>query len=271
MYEFPIDRPITAAIKVHAGGARIVAEERDNVGVEVVPDDGSSLSREAAERTRVELRGDTLVVEPPESPGGWLWRRGGRIRVTARVPLDSVLSLKVASADAEVTGRWREARVQAASGDIALEHVTGDVNVTTASGDLRANRVDGSARAQSASGDLSFGWVGGDATLHTASGDIDATDVGGSITARSASGDVTLLQAHRGQVRVQTASGDVRVGVAPGTRVYLDVNTMSGSARSDLSLGEAPEASKGGPDLTVYVRTASGDVEVTRSHAKTAA
>jgi DUF4097 and DUF4098 domain-containing protein YvlB len=271
MYEFPIDRPITAAIRVHAGGAKIIAEERETVSVDVQPEDGSSTSREAAERTQVEMRGDTLVVEPPESPGGWLWRRGGRIRVTARVPLDSTLHLRVASADADVQGRWREARIQAASGDVALEHVTGDVNVTTASGDLRVNRIDGDARAQTASGDLSLGWVGGEVTLHTASGDIDVTDVGGSATARSASGDVTLAQTHRGQVRIQTASGDVRVGVVQGTRVYLDVNTMSGSTRSDLSLGEAPGAGKDATDLSVYVRTASGDVEVTRAHVKTAA
>jgi hypothetical protein len=271
MYDFPIDRPVTAAIRIHAGGVRLIAEERDGVSVEVVPNDNSPTSREAAERTLVEMRGDTLVVEPPEGADGWLWRRGGRIRVTARVPLDSTLGLKVASADAEVVGRWREARVQAASGEVALEHVTGDVNVSTASGDVRANRVDGNARAQSGSGNLAFGWIGGDATMYTASGDMDVTDAGGSVTARTASGDVTLRQAHGGQVRVQTASGDVSVGVAPGTSVYLDVNTASGHTRSDLSLADAPTTGTDGTELTVYVRTASGDVEVIRSRAKAAA
>ena len=98
MYEFDCPRPVTLALRLGGGGADVVAEERTTAVVDVTPDDSSDASREAAANTRVELRGDTLYVEAPEWTG-WLFRRGPKVRVSARVPLDGPLVVKVASAD----------------------------------------------------------------------------------------------------------------------------------------------------------------------------
>jgi hypothetical protein len=262
MYEFKTNGPIVADIEVARGGISVTADDVDGVTVDVTPDDGSGASRAAAENTRVDLDGDTLVVETPDrSPTSW--RRGGAVRVVARVPLDSRLRLKVASADAEVRGRWQEASIRSASGDINVEEVTGDAEVNTASGDVRIGRVGGALQGHSASGDLSVGALGGDASLHSASGDIDVQDSGGSVQVRTASGDIDVHRARRGVVRAQTASGDVTVAVEPGTRVYLDVSTVSGSTRSDLD-HTAPLADNGA-DLTIAVRTVSGDFTVLRA------
>jgi DUF4097 and DUF4098 domain-containing protein YvlB len=264
MYEFQTKGPVMVSVKIRSGAATVTAEERDSAVVEVEPSDGSDASRQQAENTRVELQGDTLVIHAPE-PAGWIWRRGS-IRVTARVPLDSRLDFHSASADIALQGRWREGSVTSASGDVRIESVTGDLRVNTASGDVNVAGVGGDARVNSASGDVEIGALGGDGTLHSASGDLTVYDTGGSVQARTASGDIELLRARRGEVRGTTASGDVTVSVVPGTGVYMDVRTLSGSTHSDLDIGDKPVASKG-DTLAVRVQTASGDVAVVRAPA----
>src|SRR5262245_14923875 len=246
MYEFQTSGPITVSVKIGAGAATVVAEERENAVVEVVPFDGSDASRRQAEDTRVDLHGATLVIHAPE-PAGWIWRRG-KIRVTARVPLDSGFDVHTASADVEMAGRWRDGSVTSASGDVRVDIVTGDLRVNTASGDVGLGGVGGDLKVNSASGDVGIGSVSGDAVLHSASGDLSIHDTGGSVQARTASGDIEMLQARRGDVRGTTASGDVSVSVLPGTGVYMDVRTLSGSTHTDLNVGDQPPATGHDPD-----------------------
>jgi hypothetical protein len=262
MPEFDCTGPITLALRMGGGGAEIVAEERGTALIEVMPADQSDTAREAAANTRVELHGDTLVVQTPEGTG-WMFRRGPRVRIAARVPLDTTLALKVSSADMRCTGRYAVATIGTASGDVYVEHVTGTAAINAASGDVRLDRVDGQLGVVAASGDTAVGQIAGDLDAKSASGDIDVTEAGGSVRAKTASGDITVGTAHRGAVRVHSASGDVAVGVAVGTGVWLDLASTSGSVSSDLDMGDA-RTEAGGAELTVQVRTISGDIDVVR-------
>ena len=78
----------------------------------------------------------------------------------------------------------------------------------------------------------------------------------------TASGDLRLGAVRRGEVRLSTASGDVEVGVAAGTSVWLDLSTAAGTTRSNLEQSGPPASGK--PDLSVHVSTASGDIELRR-------
>jgi hypothetical protein len=51
--------------------------------------------------------------------------------------------------------------------------------------------------------------------------------------------------------------------VPAGTAVWLDLNTISGTTRTDLDMGAG--APPGGPDLTLRVATMSGDIDVRRA------
>lgn len=257
MPEFDCPSPITADVQIRAGSVEIVAEDRATAAVRVEPYD-SSAERGAAEQTRVEMRGDTLVVEAPD---GRLFRRSARLRVELRMPADGAVRVNVASADVTCRGRFSGAMVQTASGDVQIEHVTGDASVNTASGDLHAIRVDGKLNVHTASGDISARQVGGDATANTASGDVAIDRAAAGVRVNSASGDVRVGAVRRGTVRVDSASGDVSIGVAAGTAVWLDVTTMSGSTRSDLEMTGAQPA---GHELTLQIRTMSGDIELRR-------
>lgn len=263
MHQYDFDCPTAVHVLTRLGGGsvEIVAEQRNTATVQVAPYDDSESAREAAANTRVDLRDGRLVVEAPEA-AGWLFRRSPRLRVDIRLPLDCTLQVNVASAEANCHGRYASAVVNSASGDVRFEQVTGDLSANTASGDLRLGHVGGQLRVNAASGDISVQAVDGEVTAHTASGDIEIARAGAGVNAKTASGDVRVGTARRGDIRVTSASGDVSVGVAEGTGVWLDLTTMSGATRSDLAVGEA--VSEARKDLTVQVRTLSGDIDVHR-------
>jgi DUF4097 and DUF4098 domain-containing protein YvlB len=267
MREFDCPEPITLNAKVAAGALYVIAEPRTTATVEVRPYEDTEGCRDAAERTLVQLRGDTLYIEAPDQ--SWR-RRHGRVRVEVRLPEDSRLHVKVASADAQLTGRYGDSVVDAASGDVHVGHIAGWLRLHAASGDVRIDRVDGQVGLDTGSGDITLGYAGGDATVRTASGDITLAQADASVRAKTASGDLRLDSVRRGEVRLSTSSGDVEVGVAAGTSVWLDLSTAAGTTRSNLRQMDA-EPPAGKPDLSLHVSTASGDIELRRVPVPTAA
>lgn len=270
MYEFDCPEPVALSLRLAGGDADIIAEDRTDAVVDVQPSDGSEAARNAAERTRVELRDATLSVEVPEWTGK-LFRRGPRVHVTVRLPAGGDLNVNVASADVNATGRFAAATVGSASGDIALEQVDGDASVKTASGDVRVGRVGGALQLQSASGDLTAEHVSGALTAKSASGDITVERAATSVTVGTASGDIRIGAASAGEVEASTASGDVTVGVVPGVGVWLDLTTFSGDTRTDLAMPAGGADDESAATLSIRVRSASGDIDVHRSYAGAAA
>lgn len=261
MPEYATPGPINLEIRIAAGDVEIHAEPRQTAVAEVVPHDDSGSARELAEKTRVEVSGDTLLISAPEL-GGWLLRRAPKLRVTARVPTGSSARIRVASADIHGYGEWSQVRVNSASGDTQLDQVTGDVSVNSASGGVRAVRVGGRLTVNTASGDVTSNQVDGRIDVKSASGDIQVDTAGGDVVLKTASGDAIIGAARNGTVRAHSVSGDVSVGVVSGTGVWLDLNTLSGRTHSDLDMsGGAPPASH---DLTINVNTVSGDIAVRR-------
>jgi len=267
MPEFPTPRPVTAVVKLPSGTLDLVAEERETAIVDVQPGDDRPASFEAAERTTVELRGDTLTVTSPD--GGWLARRPASLRIDIRVPLDSRLRLRTASADLTARGRFASVDATGASGDMYLEHVTGDAKVKIASGDITAGQIDGELQVSGAAGDITAQHVGGPVDTSVASGGIDIGSAGAGVRAKTASGRVRIGAAQRGTVKVRTASGDVAVGVRGGTGVWLDLGTISGRTTNELDMTAA--GGESGHDLSVEIRTASGDIAITRAPAESGA
>jgi len=257
MMEFEYAAPVTVSLRMQRGSADLAAEDRSTAQVLITGEDGN----DAADRFTVSLEGDTLVVHAPEG-AGWNWRRQPKAHVVIRVPLDSALAVKSAAADIRATGRWATAHANVASADAHVEEVSGDAHLKAASGDLTIEKVGGGLRAVSSSGAVRVGDVTGDVTAETASGDISIRRAGASLQAGTASGDLEVGTISRGEARLRTASGDVSVGVAAGTGVWLDLNTASGKTSSDLAMvGELTE----GATLELRIRTASGDIDVHRT------
>lgn len=261
MYEFPCPRPITVDIRLAAGGVELRAEPRETATVEAVPMDESDGAQAAADQTRVELAGDTLVIAAPEGSGWMLWR-APRIRIFARVPTGSKVRLRAAATDVTCHGEWAEVKLNTASGDAYVERVTGDLSANAASGDVRVIDVGGKLSVKTASGDVSAQRVADAASVTTASGNVQLDEVGGDVSVKSASGNTSVGAARRGTLRVNSVAGDVSVGVVSGTGVWLDLHSVFGNTRSDLDV--TGEAGGSRHDLTINVRTVSGQIDVHR-------
>ncbi|GIF26211.1 DUF4097 and DUF4098 domain-containing protein YvlB [Actinoplanes tereljensis] len=264
MYEFDHAQPVTLVVRAQGGLVEITAEERDTVQVDVQPMDTSDAAQEAARNTRVELDDGTLLVQAPGSEH-WLWRRTPKLLITARVPIGSALHAKSAAADVRAAGVFSTAHVNVASADVQVAEVIGDAYFDAASGDIAVGRVGGGLRIKSSSGALHIGDVTGDVNASTASGHIRAGRLESSVKAGTASGDIEIARLRQGKASVKTASGDVQVGVAPGSGVWMDLNTASGRSSSDLTAaGDTPPA--GDPvSLELRIRTASGNIHVHRA------
>jgi hypothetical protein len=257
MAEYPCSGPITITASIAAGSLKIIAEERDSVAVDVTsPGDGA-----AAEETEVSFNGDTLEITSPKGSRRW-FRGHNEIDVVVKAPLDSSGRIGVASASVECLGRYRQLDVKTASGKIEIEDVTGDLEIQSASGSARLESIGGRLSFRSASGRLEVSEVAGDTTVKTASGRMEIGDAGGDVKVQSVSGRLQIDSVRRGNVSVKTASGKVSVGVAPGTGVWLDLDSKSGSINTGLdTIADPPE----NHNLTIEIRTTSGSIDIHRS------
>jgi hypothetical protein len=262
MYEFDRSTPVTVALRAHGGAVELLAEERDTVVVEVIPYADNDQARDVAAKTRVLIEDDTLLIQAPGSDY-WAWRRSAKLRIVAKVPIGSVLAGKSSAADVRAAGVWSTVRLDASSADIDVAEVTGDADLDTASGTVTVHRVGGSLRAKSSSGDVRVGDVTGDANLETASGDIRLRRGENSVRAYTASGDIEVGELRQGRAQLKSSSGDVEVGVAAGTGVWMDLDTSSGKSVSDLT-ASGPTPPPTGANLELRVKTASGDIHVRR-------
>jgi hypothetical protein len=264
---FEVSGPVKVDVQLPAGEVAVDASAEGSAEVELVAHD--ERSQQLVDDARVELRGNELVIDVSQRRrgldfGGFFGGHGITCRV--RVAAGSSLRARTKSADVHVRGPLAEADIATASGDVALDDLSGNLTVKTASGDVTARDVAGRAAVNTASGDILLSAVRGPVTTNTASGDIQVHAADDNVSANTASGDVMIGAASKGDVAVNSASGDVEIGVRRGSMVHLDCSSVSGDTTSELDpTGEGPYGS--GPMLDLRARTVSGDIRIRRAPA----
>ena len=202
---------------------------------------------EYEQEVRIEARprgnGHEVLVDAG-SRRGQLGFREGEYRVRIKAPVDASVRAELASADIRGRGRFSELEIAIASGDVAFDEVAGQAKVNTASGDVELRRV-GSAKVNSASGDIRI-------------------DESGPVEANTASGDIQLRRVSSGEVKLHSASGDLEVGIAKGSRLWVDAQSISGDTSSELELEGAPAGDEG-PLVELRAQTMSGDIALRRA------
>jgi Putative adhesin len=259
-------------LSVPAGEIDVRAEDDGETTVELEPLRSNDASREAVESARIQLRerGDAheLVVDVRSARGLGIFTRGAEVRLVVHCPAGAELEAEGGSADVQAAGRYSSVSVQTGSGDVRVAGVDGDAKLRSGSGDLSLERADGELSAQTGSGDVEIGRTGRSAAVRSASGDVLVRDATLELTAQTASGDVRVEAVSVGEVSVQSASGDVYVGVRKGRTVWMDAKSMSGETTSDFAVGDAPgepEQEEEGPLVELRIQTMSGDIRIARA------
>ena len=271
---FPTPRQLAVTVKLPRG--QVSVETADVQETTVVLDGSGERAKEQIERSEIAFsdRGDhdELVIDAEPEDFGWsagriklsisLGSRHDKISVRLRVPHGTKLKTETGSGDVHAKGRYSDVEARTGAGDISIDEVERDAAVKVASGDVRISSVGGKLQAQTAAGDLKVGAVGGSAEVKTAAGDISLDEVGGSATVHSASGDLRLGAVTEGKVELKSVSGDMLVGVRRGSRVWMDVKTITGDARSDLDAGDDDGD---GPLVELKATAMSGDIRIVRA------
>jgi DUF4097 and DUF4098 domain-containing protein YvlB len=228
-----------------------------------------------ADQVSVTYEGDEVTVVAPRQRTGFF---GGEAEVVLDItlPAGSDAMVKTGSADIELIGEYAGCVLRSGSGEVDVDTLTAPGQVETGSGDVRIRVCHAELRVKSGSGDVRIGHAEAGAAISTGSGDIRVDTAHGPTAAKTGSGDLVVGDAHgdvslatasgdllvdtarRGRITMQSASGDVQVGVPAGLPVWTDVSTLTGELVSTLPPTGEPE--NGADYLELRAKTVSGDI-----------
>lgn len=199
------------------------------------------------------------------------------------------VSLDLTSGNSDLSDIKGDVLLDGTSGDLKITKVTGDLLVDNTSGHVTATDIGGDVEIDKTSGAITLAQVGGDLFLDGTSCDVEAQAVGGDAEIDLTSGDVMIVGL-RGGIRhegtsgdlhiefeerleesctIATISGDVELVVPEGSKMSLDLQTLSGGISAKISHMEISEVSNntlkaivagGGP--IVSVETTSGSIRI---------
>jgi DUF4097 and DUF4098 domain-containing protein YvlB len=279
MHEFPTPQPISAKLSLLAATIRLDASARDTTTVQLRPSDPDEPDDvEMVRRTEVRFDDDTLSIRSPRSLRSFKPR--GSIEVIVALPTGSNVKADTATGSLRATGALGRCRVDTAAGEIAIAQarvvklskaagevsigeVAEDASIESATGEIRIERIGGNAKIDNANGDAQIGSIGGDLKLTGANGDVLVRHSDGSVSASTAFGAIRLLSVTHGKVKVDSARGDIEIGIAEGTAAWLNLSTTFGRARSELDSTDAPDGQQRTVEITAS--TAFGDITVRRA------
>ena len=196
---------LSALLDIPAGHIRVIAADRTDAVVEVLPaNPAKSRDVKAAEDTRISYTDGVLTITAPEA-GNQLFGPSGSVEITVQLPTGSRVQANGAAADFRGVGRL------------------GDVTVTAAQGPVKLDEAD-SLHTTLQDGDITIGRLNGPAELSTMRGDI------------------RIAEAERGTVTLSTQKGDITIGAVAGTSATLDAGTSYGRIHNSLNNTEGTAA-----------------------------
>jgi len=147
--------------------------------------------------------------------------------------------------------------LQTSAGNVTVDQVMGGASITT-NGIVRVREINGSAVVKNTHGDSTILEVAGDLQVNAAHGNITVERPRGSVTAKTANGSIRVGDAARGTLRLETATGELDVGIHPGSAAYLDVSTKSGAFQNLMESASQP--AEGDETVHVYARNSFGNI-----------
>lgn len=279
MPTFPAPHPVAVAVDVPFAHLHVVAGERDDVVVTVLPTDPArSSSVRAAEAVRVDSDGAAVTIS---FPGTWkqyvLPFASGTADITVELPAGSdvrgkagslyaegalgAVDMALSAGDARVEDVER-LDVKASAGSVAARRVSGSLDARASAGSIRVEEVRGEGSIKATNGTTTVGVVTGSLAVHGAHGDVAVARVAGTLTAKSAHAGIRVERLESGSVTLATSYGSIEVGVPEGTAAYLDASSEHGSVRNHLTPTEGPVEDEATAEI--HASTGYGDVVVRR-------
>jgi putative adhesin len=222
MKQYATPAPISVILDIPAGHIRLVAADRTDTTVEVLPADAAkSRDIKTAEQTEVSYGDGVLRIETPAAKNRVLGPSGS-LEVTIQLPAGSRIEAKAADAEFHSAGRLGHVTFEGAQGTVKLDETAG-------------------ARLTLQAGDIFLGRLGGPAEISTHKGDLHITEaVHGTVTLTTQSGDITVGAARKASATLNAHSAHGRIdnalrntdGAAAGLTLHATTQHGDITARS---------------------------------------
>jgi hypothetical protein len=259
----PIDLDVTAGV----GFVDIVASDRTDAVVEVVPGKpGRSGDESLAREATISFDSGVLRVKVPRRLN--LFGKGDSVDVRCEVPTGSRVTIDTAYGSVRARGVLGDCRIVAKYGGVTADtvanlvleapygstdiaEVTGRLDVTAGHGVVRIAEVHGDARLRASHGTMELGTAAGDVEAAT-SGTLTIDRALGDVTARSAHGPIRIREVSGGTIRLDNGHADVDVGVPTGIAAWIDASSAHGRVRNELTPDPAAAASDRAVELHLH-------------------
>ncbi|MEU9380801.1 DUF4097 family beta strand repeat-containing protein [Streptomyces sp. NPDC048279] len=197
MQKFDTPAPVTAVLEIPAGRVQLIAADRADTTVEVLPANrAKSRDVKTAEQAAVTYADGVLRITVAAF-GNQFLGPSGSVEVTVQLPAGSHVEATTSGAELRGVGRL---------GDIAFEGAYRQIKIDEAA----------SVRLTALDGDVEVGRLGGSAEISTTRGGI------------------RIAEAGAGTVVLRTQDGDISVGAAAGVSAALDAGTGYGRVSNAL-------------------------------------
>ena len=226
---------------------------------------GDGVERLAIEGDRRHLR--IRVVNPQTKSwfGNWGGAQAGDTRLEITVPVHASVAIQGVSAVTDIKGvAGRRLSINSVSGNVQVEANPGEARVESVSGNLHMHLDTSRTHVETVSGDVDLqGRINGEVSVETVSGHIvlraeKPSDI--DVSAVSGDADLRTGLAPGGQLKAQSTSGDLTLMLPATSSAQLQLNSFSGTIRSDSGNVEAPERGSG---TSLKTRLGRGDASVT--------
>ncbi|WP_328964842.1 DUF4097 family beta strand repeat-containing protein [Streptomyces virginiae] len=198
MQKFATTAPITTVLDIPAGLVRLIAADRADTTVEILPADASKgRDVKAAEQTTAEYRDGVLRITAAPAKNKILGQSGS-VEITVQLPAGSHVEAKTAATEFRGVGRLGDITLESAQATVKLDE-TASTHLTLMAGDVTVGRLTGPARI----------------TTHK--------------------GDLQITEALHGTVELTTQAGDITIGAARGVSATLDAGTAHGRVHNALT------------------------------------
>ena len=278
-YDTP--QPIVANLEPVVGNVRVIASDRTDTTVEVRPSNESDASDvKAAEQTRVEFAGGTLTVKGPRMWPLDFSNKTRSIDVTVELPAGSEIHGSTGLGDLHGTGglgqvgfrsglghiqldRTDAVELHTAAGNVAVEQIEGHAEISTSSGRVHIGTVTGTSVVKNSNGATTIVSAARSARVRSANGDITVEHAEDGVDGKTANGSVRVLDAARGALTLETAMGEIEIGIRAGSAAWLDAKTRFGHVRNEMDESAPPDDAT--DKVEVRANTSFGDIIVHRS------
>ncbi|MEU5979491.1 DUF4097 family beta strand repeat-containing protein [Streptomyces sp. NPDC047315] len=280
MPQFATPEPVTATVNLVAGSARIVASDRTDTVVEVLPAfTGKEGDADVAKETTVSFAGGRLLVQAPK--GKVSRRESGAVRVLVELPRGSVVEGTIAMGGFTVEGELERCRLTATEGDLSVDRAEA-VQLSTRHGDVAVGAVTASARITTGTGQVRIGRVAGRCEIDNSNGATRVDEARGTLRVKATRGDVSIgrslatvnattalgivsvNEVAAGRVEVRVRQGSADIGLLDGVPAQLDVKATFGTVYGSLGAVEDPGDAE--DVVVVHARVDNGDIHVRRAH-----